>query len=282
MDYAEKAIDLSTQVDNPYCTAMSRMAATLSTLFFTEKTESSLEHARETLQHGLNISDNYFKGFGSYLLAFVTDWMAPKEVTPKKKKEKYKKIIKYAEDAIRFLKLVSQDFIIGEVYSWYTESYSSLANLEVNIREKRGLLEKAVESGRKGVEHSIHSGSLDAMAATLHALSKALYSYSSLKPRRDEKANLLEEALIHRKKYIEIVGKTFPSNDWILGVGKYYSALTKAELAAIEIDVNKKIALLKNAISDMEDGVLFCNRWLSWKIKGTYAQNSRLGNSISS
>lgn len=263
LSYSEKAVALSKKVDNPYYTARSRWAAALSTLFFTGKIESALEYAKEMLQQGFTLRDNYLQGVASYLLAFVTDWMAPREETTDKKKKTFKEIIKYAEKAIHYLRLVSQDFIIAETYRFYAESYSSLARHEVNMEKKRALLEKAADVGRKGLEHAVRSGSPDAIGSILHALSKALHFYSNLEPGKDKKTKLLEEALIHRKEYIKIVKRTFPSNDWILGVGKYYAGLIEAGIARLETDENKKIALLEKAVSDTEEGVSYCNKWIS-------------------
>ena len=60
---------------------------------------------------------------------------------------------------------------------------------------------------------------------------------------------------ILREKYIKIVNEVFPSNTWVLGVGKIYAAQIETELAKVETDENKKIAILKNAALDMENGV---------------------------
>ena len=264
LSYSEKAVALSKEVDNPYYTARSRWAATLCTLFFTGKIESALEYAKEMLQQGSISRDNYLQGVASYLLAFVTDWMAPREEITDKKKKTFKEIIKYAEKAIHYLHLVSQDFIIAETYRFYAESYSSLARVvEVDIEKKRALLEKSADIGRKGLEHAVRSGSPDAVGSTLHALSKALHFYSNLETRRDEKIKLLEEALVHRREYVNIAERSAPSNDWICGVGKNYEGLIKADLARMETDGDKKKAVLEDAISDMEDGVSRCGKWIA-------------------
>jgi KaiC/GvpD/RAD55 family RecA-like ATPase len=243
---------------------MSRWAAALCTLFFTEKTETALEYAEEMRQQGSGLRDNYISGVASYLLAFINDWMGPRETDPEKKRERCKQVIRYAEESINCLRLVSQDSIIAETYSFYAESYTSLGReVEVNKEEKLSLLSKATEIGRKGLEYGIRSGSPDALGSILHALSKALHFYSNLETEKDKKSVLLEEALVRRKEYITIVEKTFPTNNWVLGVGKYYAALIEVDLAKLETDSNRKLSLLENAVSDMESGVSHCKRWIS-------------------
>jgi len=261
--YSEKALGLSREVDNPYHIAMSNWAAAFCNLVFTEKTETALEYAKEMLEQGVIVRDNYLKGIASYIIAFVTDWMTLKEADPEKKKDGYKKMIKYSEDAIRYLQLVSQDFFIAESYLFYAESHSSLAlDVEASPEEKRAMLEKAVEAGRKGLEHATHSGSPDAIGSTLHALSKALHFFSNIETGKDEKIRLLEEAFRRREEIGKIVDVAFPSNDWVSGVNKSYEGLIKEDLVRAETDNDKKRILLESAVSEMEDGVTRCNRWI--------------------
>ena len=264
LSYSENALKLSVEVDNPYYTAMSNWAAAFCTLFFTEKVGSSLEHAKEMLRQGTIVRDNYLKGVASYILAFVTNWMTQREVDPDKKKKGQETTIKYAKDAIHYLQSVSQDFFIAQAYRFYVESYSSLAHdVEASSEEKRAILERAVETGRKGLEYATRSGSPDATGVTLHALGKVLHFYSNLETGKEEKKRLLEEALVHRKEYNKVVENAFPSNNWVRGVGKNYEGLVKAELARLDTDKGKKRVLLENAVSDMKDGVSRCRKWIS-------------------
>ena len=261
--YSEKAVTLSEDAD-PYSKAMSRWAAALCSLFFKGELDSSKKYAQEMLQQGTLTRDNYLKGVALYLLAFITELSIPREATPDRKKERCDEVIEYAEEGIRCLQLVSQDFFIAETSKSYAESYTALAReVEVDVEKKRTLLKKAAEIGRKGLDHAIRAGSPDATASTLHTLSKSLSFHSDLIPEKQEKTELLEEALARRKGYVEIVERTFPSNDWILGVGKYYEALIEAELARLETEQSEKATLFQNAVSDMENGVSRCNTWIA-------------------
>jgi len=263
LSYSEKALELSREVDNVYYSAMSDWAAAFCNLLFTGKVESAAEYANEMLQKGMILRDNYLKGVASYVLAFATDWMVLKEEDPDKKKEGYGRIIKYAEDAIGFLQLVSQDFFIAGTCLFYAESYSSQASeIEANPTEKRALIGKALEIGRKGLEHATRSGSPDSQISTLHALSKALHFYSKLETVEDEKTKLLKEALIHRKRMINISEIAFPFNDWARGCGKTYEGLIKVDMARVETDKDKKTATLKDAVLDIEDGVSHSRKWV--------------------
>lgn len=260
--YSEKASELTNEIDNHYLDAMSKWAAAYCTLLFSGDVESSQKNAEEMLKQGIAINDNYIQGVAYYILSWATNWMMLREADPDKKREGYEKIIDHSEKAISHLSIVSQDYYIGEVLRFRAEGYSSLAlEVEASLEEKRALLKKAVEFGRKGLEYAIRSGSPDVQGSTLHALSKALHNFSNLQPGEDEKKNLLEEALTHRGEYNKIVESAFSSNDWVRGVGKNYEGSIKADLAKLETE-EKKQDILESAFTDMRDGVARCRKWI--------------------
>ncbi len=263
VNYSDKAMVLSRDVDNPYDIALSMWPAALCALYFAGNTKSSLAHSREMLQQGNTVSDNYIKGIASYILAFVSDWMVPKERNPDKKKARCEETFRYAQDAERYLRLVAQDSIIAETYMFYGQSYSSLIQESISSSEKRALSKEAVKVGRKGLEYAVRSGSPDAIGSALHALSKTLFSASNLEPRTDYKTKLLKEALGYREEYTNIVEKAFPSMDWVLGVGRIYTAQLERELFRLEVDQDKRRALLEQAVKDMDDGVSKCKKWIT-------------------
>ncbi|UCD95887.1 MAG: hypothetical protein JSV35_05120 [Candidatus Bathyarchaeota archaeon] len=261
LNYVDKALELCETTQRPYHSAMSRWAAAYSTLIFKGDVESAIEHATVMLKNSILTRDNYLIGVANYLLAFATNWMALREGDPDKRREGHEKAIEGAKEAIRRLELVSQDFYIAETYLFYAESYSNLSKItDASQEEKEALLEKAVNLGRKGLEHAKRSGSPDALGSTLHALSKALHSYSEWKTTNDERKKLVEEALIHRKRYNDIVNKAFHFESWPQGVGKYYEGVVKAELARVHTGGVNQEPLLKTAILDMEKGITMTER----------------------
>jgi len=261
--YSDKALELSKQVENPPLVAMAYWAAAYSTIIFTENVEGSFGYAAEMLKQAAEIRDNYLKGVAYYLLALVTDSRTVREGDPEKKKEGHAKIIEFSEHAIRCLQLVSQDFYMAQSYLFYAESCSALgSDVAVSSEERRRILGKAVEEGRKGLEHAKRSGSPDALGSALHALSKALHFYSNLEVDKDEKKKLLEEALIYRYDVDKLIEKAYPSNDWLTGVSKNYEGLIKLDMFKAEADSEKKRTLLENAAVDIEDSVTHCKRWI--------------------
>ncbi len=264
LNYSDKAVQLSREVDDPYLGATSNWAVALCTLVFTEKAEIAQEYAEKMLEQGTSVKDNYLKGVAYYLLAFVTDWMMVREADPDVQKEGYRKIINYAEDAVKCLQPVGQDFYIAGTDLFYAESLSNLGRyVEKTSEEKRMLLEKAASVGREAVEHATRSGSPEAEGEALHALGKAMHYLSTISTKDDEKKRLLQEALTCREKCYRVVEKAFPSNDWLRGVNKSYRGLISEDLEKIEKEEPKKRLLLESAVNDLKDGVSHCGRWVA-------------------
>jgi KaiC/GvpD/RAD55 family RecA-like ATPase len=259
LDYAKKALEGSKGLNDPYCVALSRWAAATSNLILKGDVKSAVRHAKDMRELGASVRDNYLQGVADYLLTFASNWTTLREGDPEKKKEGNKATIAFAKSAIRRLKLVAQDFFIAETYLFFVESYSSLAeDIGLSRDERRETLEQAVATGRKGLVYATRSGSGDALGSALHALSKALHAYSGTKTGRKKKRELLEEALTHRREFNNIVETVFSSSNWLRGIGRTYEGSLEAELARNEEEPDERIALLKQAISDMKAGILQC------------------------
>ena len=189
--------------------------------------------------------------------------MIPKEADPDKQKKRHEDIIKYSEASIQHLKLVCRDSEIAETYLFYTQSFSYLSrDFAFSPAEKLGFSKKAVQVGEKGLEYAIGSGSVDAMGSILHALSKAYHFYSRIEPGKEEKPELLKNALGFRKEFLRTVEQAYPSNYWAIGVGLVYAAQIEEDLARLEKDEAHKTGLIVDAISDVETGILCCNKWI--------------------
>ena len=265
LEYSKKMRELSVDAANLQYATISLWAQAFTVLFFTEEIATSFKYAQEMWQKALTLRDNYLKGIASYLLAFITDLMVLGEANPDKKKQEYSEIIRYSEQAIKYLQVVGQDEAIAEVYLVYPQSYFSLAReFAISPTEKLALSKKSVRIGERGLEYALRSGSPDAIGSNLHVLSKAYQYYSNLEPRTHEKPILLKTALGYRKEFVKIVQKVFPSNLWILGVGLVYAAQIEVDLAKFENDVTTKKGILQDAISDIEKGVSLCEDWVAF------------------
>ncbi|TRO44501.1 hypothetical protein E2P30_02025, partial [Candidatus Bathyarchaeota archaeon] len=79
LEYSEKTLKLSQELNNPYVIAKSYWARTLATSFFTDDLKSSLNYAKQMLEQASTVRDTYIQGIAYYFLAFITDLMIPSE-----------------------------------------------------------------------------------------------------------------------------------------------------------------------------------------------------------
>jgi KaiC/GvpD/RAD55 family RecA-like ATPase len=261
---AVKAIALSEKIQSSFYKALSLWGGVWSNLYFRDDIDISLKYAKEMLSQASIAKDNYFKGAASYMIADVTDQKVLYEANPNQRKQLYDEIIRNAVEAIHFLNFVFQDSLMAEAYMLPATTYCALASdFSVNRTEKLAYSRKAIEVGKKGLEHATRSCSPEAMLATLHGLSKACYYQSKLESDRGRKAKLLIEALGYRKEHIKIAEESFPHNLWVRGVGMVYAAQIETDQSRQEKDEKKKLVFLKDAIADMEQGVSLTKDWLA-------------------
>lgn len=261
--YAGKALALSGDVD-PFYKAVSRWGSVWANLFFTEDIETCLKYANELLEQATIVRDNYFRGMASYMICDITDMKIPSEANPNLRKQLYDDIIKHSEEGIRCLNLVFQDAWTAQTYLLPAQTYSALASdFAVDLAEKLEYSKKAIEVGRKGLEHAVRSGSPEALLVSLHGLSKACHYHANLESRKNFKLELLTEALRLRREYLKIARESFTTNFWILGVGLVYAAQIETDLSRVEEETKKKSAILREAIDDMEQGVSHSGDWVT-------------------
>ncbi len=264
LSYAEKALELSKKTEDAYLIAWSNVLAGLANFEFTGDLELSLKHAEEGLQRAKKTRDRFLIGGTSQKLATITTWMIITEEDPDKMREGYERVTRYAEDAVHNLLTVYRHDWLPYAYLWYGESYYFLAGeVETDPKERRNLLERAIEVEREGLKYAEQSGAPNIFSVH-HGLSKALYSLSKMETRSAAKGRLLEDSLEHREKNIAISEQALsPSDYWQHGHIQNYAALIKAELATIEADEAKKRKFIEEAVSHMERCIELCTKWTS-------------------
>jgi len=260
--HAQKALELSTKLGDSYLISMCNFAIGVGHFTFTNDLGLSLKYLQEALQQGRVTNDNYLIGVSLCAIAAVTNWMMDLEEDPHKKKEGYETSIQFSKEAAKHLCKILQRYWLAQTYQWHVESYSSLASdVETAPEEKHALLKTAIEGGLKSLEYAQQSGSPTVIDLSLHALSKALYFASTMETNFDTKRKMLERALKHREREIDIAKRVFPFDYWGQGVIENYLALIRAELAKLELDEENKKGLLVKAVLSMENCIELCKKW---------------------
>jgi hypothetical protein len=270
LTYSKKAVELSEKTTDRYLIGASNAWLGTAITDFSDHPESAAKHFEKALHCGRHTRDNHLIGRASYLLAHMIAWEMVTEEDPEKIRAKFKKCEKYSKDAIDHFSLVSNDQEVASSHYWYAEGQTLLATSAETRSQKRILLKKSVEVGRKGLKHARRSGSVKAIWLILHPLSKALFLLSAMEPDADLKKRLLDEALRYREENIKTLGQAMPYHFWNHGVYHNWLALIHAALAELEKDNEQKLKLLEDAKKSSERCINSClkERTLS---QGQYA-----------
>ncbi len=144
---------------------------------------------------------------------------------------------------------------LGGVYGGYAQSLNLLATfVENEPGEKKQVLRKAIEIGRKGLVYR------DFAPWAGSGLCRAPFFLATMDVAPEEKARLLREALPLSEEVVRVSDLSFP-NSWVRGSHRNYLALTKAELSTIEQNPEVKVGLLKGALLDMQQCIDLVTRW---------------------
>jgi len=261
--YLKKAEGLRDRIEDVYFQFFLDWTLCLDGLFVKGDLQVASKWAHNLLPHAERAKDHCLLAEAYLALNYATETAATTEEDPDKKKEQHNLAIRFAEESIRqYLLIRRYDWVSVVCQNWLVDSHSRLADLETSVEEKRALLKRAVEAGRKGNEYAKLSGSLGQIGGIYHVLSKALYFLSKTEINVDEKKRLLGEALELRKKHIEISSKLEPPNQWTSGLSQNYLALIKTDLAEMEESDEQKRRLLEEAVSSMEICIAACTRYV--------------------
>jgi KaiC/GvpD/RAD55 family RecA-like ATPase len=249
MNYSEKALKLSEKIGDALLIGRASDVAALFAMNTGVNLISALKFNENTRKQGTITKNKILMGVGNMLGGTLQTLSAGLEDDPDKHRKGAEKAIELVRDAIVFYRIINCPHAIHTAYTTYVSSLCGLASIETNLKEKRALLEKAIEKGR---EFSAISVSFSGERSPLIPLSRALYTLSKMETDINQKKWLLEEALEHSEKMIKIVRQAVPFSTFSLVMTHTFGALILGELSNIEPDKEKKIGLLQKAVSLME------------------------------
>jgi hypothetical protein len=142
----------------------------------------------------------------------------------------------------------------------YAEYYLLKAEFETDSEKKLEFLKRSEKAGVEALKVAEISDIPYIIEAMHHIVSKTLQHRASIESDFDKKRSLLEKAMKHREKDIEIIEQLTPFDYWNAGVMQNYLAEIKAELANIEPNLDNKRRLLEEAVSSKEKCLELCNK----------------------
>ncbi|MCW4026956.1 MAG: tetratricopeptide repeat protein, partial [Candidatus Bathyarchaeota archaeon] len=214
------------------------------------------EFGNKAFECGKKTRDNLLKGIALHYQAYNTYWEAIATDDPEHR-------IELAEEAIELYDRSQQHYSLfnypllrgGKIGSptpgGHAEYYLDRSGWETDQDKKMEFLEKSERAGRKALEAAEDSDIPGNVGRMCHILSRTLTDRAKLEQDVDVKRRLLEEALTHRERNIEI-WENITFFYWNLGV--YYNLLghIKSELAFIQPDLDGRDRLLEDSVSTME------------------------------
>jgi hypothetical protein len=227
-----------------------------------EGSDKTLTHFERALEHALKARDRL-------LIGTAYDWLAYHYLTRSRtiqqrdeKADCIRNSLRCAEDAKRNYSVVS--FISprgGSVWieAPHVECYYALACSGGESRINADLLKKSSTHITELLERAEASGIQDLVSYAHHAAGKTLLGLAKIEKDPKTKRRLLEKALAHRRKDIELVEQLHPSDFFSQGVSQNYLADIKSELSKLAEDPETKKLLLLEAIQIKDECIRLCN-----------------------
>ena len=196
----------------------------------------------------LKTGDSLARGRILWLLAQVSYWLATSKEDAESKLSCLRQGLESAQLSIRAFSPSRSTSDLAAAYASCAECNIELANqVETVAQGKDSRLRNAVEVAGEGIAYETGTWGWSQAA---HSQSKARYYLSKIVS-QDEKKRLLAEAMPVREATVRASDALFP-HFWNRAVMRNYSALLKADLSVIELDLNAKTRLLHDAARDME------------------------------
>jgi len=248
-----EALELSEKGSDDYTTGLS--------LFFlgsitARMSPRAYEFGNKALECGEKTRDNFLKGMALHYQAFNTYWEAIATDDPDHRIELAEEAMVLYDSAQHHQSLVNHHYpregkIGSPTPGGHAEYYLDRSTWETDRDKKIEFLEKSERAGREALKVAEESDIPRNIGRMHHILSRSLTDRARLEQDVDVRRSLLEEALIHRERNIEIMEK-ITLFYWNLGV--YYNLLghIKSELAFIQPDRDGQNSLLEDSALTME------------------------------
>jgi len=233
------------------------------TLLWGDGTEEAFTNIRKALEYGRKTNDRLIVGCTLDWLVYHINWKPKPKLheDPEERSTFWKTVLQYAEDARQHYAPLSFISPRGDAF-WIETTHIDLnlgmAFYETDLRRKRSLLERARDAYPDRLRLAVASGYPSATDYANHFFSVILTRLAEIETNLEEKKKLLEEALEHRQKAVNITEQLEPLLRWNRGIQKGMLAWTKHELADLAKAPETKKSMLQEAILDMENGLKLC------------------------
>lgn len=264
--------ELSHKIGTPAAQALASEATGILATDLEGNIVKSVELFEQGVSQAKEAGDRYVLGRLSTSISASIRYLALSEEFVEKRREQLDKAMESASNGIRYLQPLSPGLWLKYAHKRWMDASTWLAYaVETDIEKKRAMLRNAIDEGEKALVNDKPSF----VPGIGHEVSRAIYFLASMDTGPEEKSRLLIEALPMREEMVRTVTLLSPQS-WNRGVMLNYLALLRAELSKAESDGTRRLQLLKQASSDMEQCIQICStlagmRELPGKVR-VYAQ----------
>jgi hypothetical protein len=257
LELASQASTVSARVKTSRGSALSAIAMSLVIGYLKADPVGGIAQAEAGLKDALITGDSFLIGFLTAIGSFFAGMAGMREEDVEKKRQLLEKSLYLVKTALPSLEISIQGAIGGWAAYWYADCHTTIAtNVETEVEKKRALLSKAVEIAKQGMTYENFG---TPFSGPEFALTKALQFQAVLEPDRNQRLELLSEALQSSEREVNRRSSKYPDS-WDLGIACTYLAKVKSELGK-EGSVSEKTDYLRSAVTDMEKSVKFLGEW---------------------
>jgi len=232
--------------------------------------EESTRYFQKAIDCGKETRDNYLQAKALDGLTRNTYWQALATEDPDQRRNLADRAMKFYEEAQNhFSILLYQSPRWGALAApgGYAEHYLCLAEWETDLEKKADLLLMSEKIGIEALNAAEDSDIPMILDSMFHVLSKILEARAKLEPDSDVKRNLLEKAMKHRERTMEITERIVPYDYWSQGIHWGYLARINAELVRLEKALHSKRKLLEEAASNLERSLRLITKVMPFREK---------------
>ena len=260
--YVKKALEFSKNTRDAWLEGWSLLAE------YYARFDSNNSLVKKNLKHSIECGeitqDNYLTGVAKIIFIVWSYMSRFHDPDPEKNREVLKVNWALVPESIRHLEIINQ--VVWNPYFSSCTAFLYAALIALDIQEKKRLLKKAVEYGKKSVDvlEGYHQSNIPMMFTTY---SRALYNLSKIEDNQLEKRHIIEDLIKNTVKAQKVL-QAYPLNTYFLLCNQNMKIIAKAKLA--EIETEKSIELLKDALLSIDPCIDAIKTYIETSPPGLY------------
>lgn len=243
-DYLQRAVDIAEEKNDAHLAGYCHLWLGY---FLIE--EKALEQFELVVKCGEETNDRFLVGMGHSWQAHQLMWKAFEIEDPSLRDIIFEEAWSHYQEAGPHFSTISFYGLYCGVVAYPggdCEYYWIRARYETDRNKKQDYLALSVEAGEKGVTMADGLGYKKLYVG--HVYSKALVERAFWEPLQSKKLDFIKKALQLRRFTCDVVDKFHPYDYWVRGVYSVYLAEIYEKLGETEVELEKKIDLIEEAV----------------------------------